>query len=154
LISISECAPADPQFQPCRFCLDVDTTDSDRSAGQNLVKGSQIQDECLGGENASQLAPDHVSLPGIDAPDGVRLAADQVTGEKAPSDDKLLIANCNALYLEKLIIDEDAESVEGPPTPDHEESGRVSMPATKRQRVALSSSSMMAASFARALFMI
>lgn len=118
------------------------------------MKASLIQDGCLGGEIASQLAPDRVSLSGIGAPDGVRTAADQVTGEETSSDDNLLIANGNALYMEKLIIDKDAESVEGPPTPDHEESGRVSMPATKRQRVSLSSPSMMATSFARALFMI
>lgn len=60
----------------------------------------------------------------------------------------------NGLYLEKLVIDEDAASIEGPPTPDNEESGKVKMPATKRQRVSTTSPTALAASFARALFLM
>ena len=60
----------------------------------------------------------------------------------------------NGLYLEKLVIDEDDASIEGPPTPDNEESGKANMPATKRQRVSTTSPTALAASFARALFLI
>lgn len=82
------------------------------------------------------------------------LAARQITQHTACSDSGSLISAGNGLYLEKLIIDEDAASVEGPPTPDNEESGRVSMPATKRQRISSTSPSTLAASFARGLFLI
>jgi hypothetical protein len=62
----------------------------------------------------------------------------------------------NGLFLEKLCINEedDGASIEGPSTPDNEEGSKISMPATKRQRVGWSSPSSLASTFARALYII
>lgn len=82
------------------------------------------------------------------------LARDLVPDNSSPPFKSCLINAGNGLYWEKLVIDEDAASMEGPPTPDNEESGKVNMPATKRQRVSNTSPPTLAASFARALFLI
>lgn len=60
----------------------------------------------------------------------------------------------NGLFVEKLCIEEDAASVEGPSTPDAEEGAKVSMPATKRQRIGQVSPSALVSHFARSLFTV
>lgn len=89
-------------------------------------------------------------------------ASDQIGNENSlpsgtplPEGGQQLVHVGNGLFVEKLCIgDEDAASVEGPPTPDAEEGAKVSMPATKRQRVGQLYPAALASHFARALYAV
>lgn len=57
-------------------------------------------------------------------------------------------------FCGKLAIPDDACSLDGPPTPDNEEADRVYMPAAKRLRLDGASPQALAATVARALYLL
>ncbi len=126
------------------MCLDIVSVDLSSPTKAAIEESTQKDDQEPGAGHSTGNAASEGRLP----------VADEATDRTDSSHSHCIITAGNGLYLEKLVIDEDAASVEGPPTPDNEDSGRVSMPATKRQRVSTSSPSALAASFARALFLL
>ncbi|BDA43591.1 hypothetical protein COCOBI_04-6040 [Coccomyxa sp. Obi] len=136
IIFAAEAAPSDE-----RYCLDAASFNSCTAPEAHCRNTPGLHGTASGGHE------DH------EAQELQRLA-DPLPDDSSCPFQSCLIKAGNGLYLEKLVIDEDAASIEGPPTPDNEESGKVNMPATKRQRVSTTSPTALAASFARALFLI